>query len=140
MEFYEASITIMANADRVWQLISSADALTSWDSGITRIDGAVAPNSKFKLHAAISKRPFTLQVVEYMPAERMVWRGGMPFGLFTGVRTFTLEDSNGLTDVHVREEFSGPLLPLIWKSMPDLAPSFEQFVNGLKQAAETPPT
>ncbi len=34
------------------------------------------------------------------------------------------------------EEYSGPLLPLIWRSMPDLGPSFEQFARGLKKRAE----
>ena len=36
----------------------------------------------------------------------------------------------------MREEYSGPLLPLIWRSMPDLGPSFRQFASGLKQRAE----
>ncbi|MDH3261597.1 MAG: hypothetical protein OEM81_05515 [Acidimicrobiia bacterium] len=36
----------------------------------------------------------------------------------------------------MREEFTGPLLSMIWKSMPDLTSSFEQFANGLKDKAE----
>jgi hypothetical protein len=28
------------------------------------------------------------------------------------------------------------MLPLIWRSMPDLGPSFEQFARGLKARAE----
>jgi len=49
--------------------------------------------------------------------------GGMPLGLFRGVRTY--------------EEYTGPLLPLIWRSMPDLGPSFQQFATGLKQRVES---
>jgi hypothetical protein len=30
----------------------------------------------------------------------------------------------------------GPLLPMIWRTMPDLGPSFEQFARGLKARAE----
>jgi len=68
----------------------------------------------------------------------MVWSGGMPLGLFTGVRTFALADGgDGSTRFTVREEYSGPLLPMIWRSMPDLAPSFAQFADGLKARAET---
>ena len=37
----------------------------------------------------------------------------------------------------MREESRGPLLPLIWRSMPDLGPSFEQFAAGLKSQAES---
>jgi hypothetical protein len=36
----------------------------------------------------------------------------------------------------MREEFSGPMLPLIWRSMPDMQPSFEKFATGLKARAE----
>jgi hypothetical protein len=31
---------------------------------------------------------------------------------------------------------TGPILPLIWRSMPDLGPSFRQFADGLKEHAE----
>jgi hypothetical protein len=34
------------------------------------------------------------------------------------------------------EEYTGPFLPMIWKSMPDLQPSFDKFARGLKQRAE----
>lgn len=54
-----------------------------------------------------------------------------------GVRTFTLApEANGTTRLHVREEYTGPMLPLIWKSMPDLQPSFDQFAADLKTRAE----
>jgi hypothetical protein len=36
----------------------------------------------------------------------------------------------------MREEYTGPLLPLIWRSMPDLQPSFDTFAAGLKAKAE----
>jgi hypothetical protein len=36
----------------------------------------------------------------------------------------------------MREEYSGPLLPLIWRSMPDLGSSFRRFATGLKQRVE----
>ena len=37
------------------------------------------------------------------------------------------------------ELFSGPLLPLIGKTIPDLSESFEQFAQGLKKRAEGTP-
>ena len=36
----------------------------------------------------------------------------------------------------MHERYSGPLLPLIGRSIPDLGPSFEQFAGGLKQRVE----
>jgi hypothetical protein len=53
------------------------------------------------------------------------------------VRSFTLTpDEDGSTRFQMREDFSGPLLPLIGRSMPDLGPSFERFASGLKAEAE----
>jgi hypothetical protein len=37
----------------------------------------------------------------------------------------------------MREEYSGPLLPLMWRTMPDLGPSFQKFAAGLKARAES---
>ena len=36
----------------------------------------------------------------------------------------------------MREEYSGPMVPLIWRSMPDLQPSFDKFARGLKARVE----
>jgi hypothetical protein len=67
----------------------------------------------------------------------MKWTGGMPMGLFVGERTFTLTASgDGGTVFDMREEYHGPMTAMIWGSIPDLQPSFEQFANGLKERAE----
>jgi hypothetical protein len=68
----------------------------------------------------------------------MTWSGGMPLGLFKGVRTFSLTPDGDGTRFTMREEYTGPLLGLIWRSMPDLGPSFEQFARGVKARAEQP--
>jgi hypothetical protein len=76
-------------------------------------------------------------VTEFDEPERMVWEGGMPLGLFTGVRTFTLtSQANGSTEFSMVEVYSGLMEPLISKSIPDLTEPFEQFADGLKNAAE----
>jgi hypothetical protein len=78
-----------------------------------------------------------VKVTEFVPGQRMVWSGGMPLGLFKGVRTYTLApQANGTTKFNMREEYKGPMLPVIWRSIPDLGPSFTQFANGLKQRVE----
>jgi hypothetical protein len=67
----------------------------------------------------------------------MTWSGGMPLGLFKGVRTFSLVRGNRRRDpVHHARGVHRPLLPMIWRSMPDLGPSFRRFANGLKERAE----
>jgi hypothetical protein len=83
-------------------------------------------------------RAFPVRVTELTPEKRMTWTGGMPLGLFKGVRTYSLSpQSDGTTRFNMREEYTGPLLPLIWRTMPDLTASFEQFAAGLKQRAES---
>jgi hypothetical protein len=54
-----------------------------------------------------------------------------------GVRTLEVSsDGNAGTALHVREEYTGPLLGLIWRST-DLGPSFGRFAQGVKRRAET---
>jgi hypothetical protein len=138
MKSFEASSLIAADPDRVWKILTDGSAYPAWDSGVTRIDGSIAPGEKITVHAKVNpKRAFPVRVSEFVPGQRMRWSGGMPLGLFTGVRTFTLSSRpDGTTRFTVREEYSGLLLPMIWRSMPDLGPSFDQFANGLKHRAE----
>ena len=94
-----------------------------WDSGVERVEGSIASGEKIKVVSKVNPgRAFPVEVTEFTPGKRMTWSGGMPLGLFKGVRTFTLAPgTDGATRFTVREEYTGPLLPMIWRSMPDLA-------------------
>ena len=138
MKYYEAERTIQAPAAKVWQVLTDSSSYTSWDSGIVKVEGAAEPGGTLKIFASISPgRAFPVKVA-MDEGKRMTWTGGMPIpGLFKGVRTFTLSEGSGVTQFKMREEFSGLMLPLIWRSMPDLQPTFDQFADGLKAQAET---
>lgn len=138
MRFYGASSTIDASPETIWQILIDAPGFSQWDSGVVRVEGRIAPGEKLKVVSeANPKRAFPIKVTEFSAPRKMVWSGGMPLGLFKGVRTFTLEpETAGRTKFSVREEYTGPLLPLIWKSIPDLGPSFDKFASGLKAQAE----
>jgi hypothetical protein len=140
VKFYEATSTIGADPDTIWKVLTDGAAYPDWDSGVTRVDGDIAPGAKLKLHVAVSpKRAFPVRVTEFVPGQRMRWTGGMPLGLFRGERTFTLAaQPGGDTVFTLREEYTGPMLPLIWRSIPDLGPSFRQFAHGLKERVEHP--
>jgi hypothetical protein len=43
---------------------------------------------------------------------------------------------NGTVRFDMREEYTGPLAGMIFKSIPDLAPSFARFAAGLKHRVE----
>lgn len=98
----------------------------------------MADGEKIKvISKLVPGRAFPVRVAIDEAGRTMTWTGGMPLGLFRGVRTFHLADADdGSVRFSMREEFSGPLLRMIWKKMPDLGPSFEQFAVGLKAEAE----
>jgi hypothetical protein len=135
---YEASADIKAAPETIWRVLVDAASYPGWDSGVVRIDGTIAPGEKIKLVSEVNpKRAFPLRVTTFEHPSRMQWSGGMPLGLFRGVRTFTLTPGpDGTTHFEMREEFSGPLRPLIGRTLPDFGPSFTQFANGLKHRAE----
>ncbi len=136
MKFVETQRTIPTPPADVWRVLTNAKRLASGPFGITRLDGEITPGGKIKLWSEVSpNRAFALRVRVLEENERMVWEGGMPFGLFKGVRTFSLAADGTGTRFHMREEFSGPMLGMIWKSMPDLQPSFEQFAAALADAS-----
>lgn len=138
MKYFEASSSIAAKPEKVWRVLTDGEAYPKWDSGIERFEGKIAPGATVKLFVKVNPgRAFPLKVTELTSNRRMVFSGGMPLGLFRGVRTYTLEpDAAGGTNFHMREEYTGPLLGMIWKSIPDLGPSFKQFADGLKSEAE----
>ena len=138
MKYFEASALIRATPEAIWAELTDPVALTNWPSGITRIDGQLIPGASFRLWSDLSpQQSFRLKVGDFVPGSRMSWIGGLPLGLFTGCRSFVLQSGNDGVRLTVREEFRGPLLPLIWAHLPDLTPSFIQFVNGLQTRLET---
>jgi len=138
MKPYEATATIDAPPETVWSVLTDGAAYPRWNSGVRSVDGRIAPGEKLKVTSEASpKRAFPVRVTAFEPGRGMTWTGGMPAGLFKGVRTFRLVPEGSRTRFTMREEYSGPLLPLIARTMPDLQPSFDQFARGLKARAET---
>jgi len=134
---YQASSLIAAPPERVWPVLTDVAAWPQWDSGVTRVDGRLALGEKLSIRVAANPgRAFPVRVVELVAPELMVFCGGMPLGLFTGERTYTLEREGTSTRFVVREQYTGPLGGMIFKSIPDLGPSFQQFADGLKRRVE----
>jgi hypothetical protein len=136
---FQASSIIDAKPEAVWAVLVDGPRWTDWDSAVVRVDGTIALGRKVTVYPEVNpKRGFPVTVVEFTPAARMVWRGGMPLGLFTGTRTYTLtSEAGGRVRFDMREEYTGPLAGLITRSIPDLAPSFTRFAEGLKRRVES---
>lgn len=139
MRYYEATSTINASPEAVWAVLSDGASWPAWDSGVDAVEGKIAAGETVKIRSqAAPGRAFPVKVTRFEPPAHLRFSGGMPLGLFRGVRTYEVSpDADGQARFHMREEYSGPMLPLIWRSMPDLGPSFERFARGLKQRVES---
>jgi hypothetical protein len=138
MKVFTAATTIQASPETIWALLTDAPGYPAWDPGVERIEGRIAPGERITAYTKLSPgRAFPATVTTFEPGRRMTWTGGMPLGLFKGERTYTLTPrADGATDFTLREEFSGLLLPLFGRALPDLTPTFERFAAGLKRRAE----
>jgi hypothetical protein len=72
-------------------VLVDAAGYPAWDSGVERVEGTIAAGERIKVVSEANPgRAFPVTVTELVPDRRMTWTGGMPLGLFRGVRTFDL--------------------------------------------------
>ena len=136
MTVIEVRRDIAATPEAVWAILTDNARLVAGNMGILRIDGRIAAGEKIRLESATAPgRIFTLKIPECAAPRQMIWTSGAPL-VFNGTRTFTLEAIPAGTRFHMAEVYRGLLLPLIWKSIPDMQPGFETFGDGLKHLAE----
>lgn len=138
MKTFATRTIIRAPVKHIWSILTDAAGYSSWNSTVERVVGTIALGEKVTVCTRASPgRAFPLTVSEFEPNQRMIWRGGMPLGLFTGMRTYVLTPCTAdEVEFSMREEFSGLLAPLITRSIPNLQPSFDQFAADLKTHAE----
>ncbi len=127
---------INAAPDKVWRILTDAAGYPNWDPNMIRLEGSVVAGGKVTAHTKLSPRAFPVKITTFEPGRKMVWSGGMPLGLFKGIRTFSLMPKNGGTEFTLTEEFSGPLLGMMKGSLPDMNKPFADFAAGLKSTAE----
>ncbi len=130
------SININTSPEKIWEILTNGPRYTSWNSTVISLEGNIKKGEKIKLTSTSDpKRVFKLNVVEFDSPTKMVWSDGN--FMFKGVRTFSLDKkSDGSTDFKMTEVFSGLMLPLIAKSLPDFKPYFQKFAEDLKVVAE----
>ncbi len=138
MKIFSAATTIAASPEAIWAILTNAAGYPEWDPSVERIEGRIGPGERITAYTKLTPgRAFPATVTNFVPARSMTWTGGLPLGLFKGERTFTLSPrADGGTEFTLREVFSGPMLGLFGRSLPNLTPVFEQFAAGLKRHAE----
>ena len=129
-------VSIQSSPGRIWRLLTNAEGYPRWNSTVTGIDGEIRDGQRIRIHVPGTGRTFTPLISNVVPDAHMTWTGGFA-PLFKGVRTFELTpQSDGSTIFVMQERFSGLMLPVAGRAMPDLGPVFERYAADLKRAAE----
>jgi len=137
MKTYTASITINASTETIWKILADAGSYPDWDLSMDHIEGRLALGETVKFFTKLSAQAFPVKVTTFETNKKMVLTGGMPLGLFKSERTHTLTaNTDGTTTFKTEEIFSGLLLPLFGKNIPDLTENFQGFSAALKKKAE----
>lgn len=127
---------IAAPSETVWAILTDPAQLVALETGITSLEGDIGEGSTFRLMAEASgARAFKIRVSGFEPPRRMEWSSGAK-PMFHGVRVFALTPVPGGTRLEMTETFTGLMLPMIWRSMQDLTPTFERFAAAVAGQAE----
>ncbi len=136
---YVTRALVHASPEAVWRVLTDAVGYASWNPEIVAIEGRFAQGERIKARVKLGDgaiRKVGLRVTEFDAPKRMVWTGGLPFGLFVGVRTFTVAPCDGGTEFRLHLQMSGPLCSMILKSVGDRQPEVDSFSAALKLRAE----
>jgi len=129
-------IGIQSPPDSIWTLLTNAKDFPRWNSTVTAIDGEIRDGQRIRINVPGTARTFTPLVSNVTRDTRMTWTGGFA-PLFKGVRTFELTAGpGGSTTFVMQERFSGVMLPIAGRAMPDFGPVFERYAADLKREAE----
>lgn len=137
MKKYSASIIINARPEAIWKILTDVAAYPLWDLSMDHIEGHIAAGETVRFYTKLSAQAFPVKVTTFEPYKKIVLTGGMPLRLFKSERTHILApDQGGATKFETVEIFSGLLLPLFGRNIPDLSNNFRSFVSALKKQAE----
>lgn len=139
MKEYDTSSTIDAPPDTVWAILTDAAGYRDWNPEIVGIDGRIVLDGRITAHVRLGDgavRAVPQRVITLDAPNCMEWEGGLPLGLFTGRRTFTVKRNQDKTEFRLHLRMAGPLSGLILKSVGDRQPEIDQFATALKRRAE----
>jgi uncharacterized protein YndB with AHSA1/START domain len=122
----------------VWTALTDPDLWPEWNPAIDRIEGTIAAGETIGIYTKEHPEyPVTVKVTEFVPEKRMVWSGGMRWGVYVGVRTYLLDArDDGSTEFTMRVVYKGLLAFFYDRSIPDMQPTFDQFAADLKRHCE----
>ena len=139
MKEYTTELTIRATPEMVWQVLTDAGGYANWNPEIIGIDGRMALSERITARVKVGGgaiRRVPMRVTAFETPSRMQWTGGLPLGLFVGVRTFTVTPRDGVVEFRMHLRMSGPLAPLILKAVGNRQPEIDSFSSALRAHVE----
>jgi uncharacterized protein YndB with AHSA1/START domain len=136
---YVTTAAIAAAPDVVWRILTDAAGYADWNPEIVALAGRFAPGERIQARVRLGSgavRNVPMRVSAFEAPTRMQWTGGLPFGLFVGERTFTVQPRDGGAGFRMHLRMTGPLARLILRSVGDRQPEIDAFAAALKQRAE----
>jgi len=142
MRGLRTEIEINGTIDRVWEVLTNFSSFFEWNPFIKRIEGDLKVGAQLKVlmeppgGKAMTFKPI-IKILE--PNTEFRWLGSLLIpGIFDGEHIFQLEqiNDNKIKFTH-RENFSGLLVPLLWKSLNSTTrQGFEEMNKALKEKVE----
>ena len=136
-------ILIEAPPEREWEGRTDFEQMPEWNPFIKKIEGDLKVGAQLKVlieppgGKAMTFKP-VVKILE--PKTEFRWLGNLLIpGIFDGEHIFQLEqiNDNKIKFIH-RENFSGLLVPLLWKSLNSTTrQGFEEMNKALKEKVET---
>lgn len=135
-------IRINAPLERVWNMVTDLEAYKTWNPFITESRGKAALGERLTCRPRVGKNriaTFHPVVTRLEPEKVFAWTGHVLLpGLADGIHIFEMK-LQGMGDVLLvhRQEFSGLLIPFLWKRIERTAKrGFIQMNEALKKRAE----
>jgi hypothetical protein len=143
MKQISTDIVVYAPKEIVWQVLTDFESYPEWNPFIRSFLGKPEKGKRFKVVIQQpGSNPMTFSPVcrEISENTELRWLGSLGFkGLFDGEHIFELfEEEYGKTRFVQRENFSGILVPLLWRRLNvKTRKGFEMMNEALKDRAET---
>ena len=138
----ETEIIIHASVGKVWKILTDFNSYPEWNPFIKSFTGKPEKGKRFKvvLQPPDSKlMTFSPVCLEWNENKEFRWLGHILFkGVFDGEHIFELnEEKNGSTRFVQKENFSGILVPVLWKQLNNKTRrGFEMMNQALKIRSE----
>jgi len=139
MPVYQSDVSIAASPEAVWNVLVDAPGYKECNPEIVAIEGSLTAGARIKARVRVASgaiRPVPMRVTAFQPPSTMQWTGGLPLGLFTGRRTFTVRAAAGGAHVTMLVEMTGPLASLMLKATGDRQAEIDRFTSALRARVE----